>query len=296
MVMGHECAGEIVEAPSGAKYAIGTTVVIFPKFFCGKCKFCKQGKVNLCPDGKVIGSFSFDGAMQEYIAVREPFLIPFGNSVTPEVASMTEPLAVAYHCFKKLTDSEELGQKNIVVIGCGTIGLSILQLLKTITTGRVIAVDPTEHRLEIAKKAGATHTINPRKESLVELIDTITSGSMCDYSFEAVGFSETAKSSIDILGRNGIAFWVGNAQKDVVIDMQKTVISELRIVGSYTYSLEDFVVSLKLLEDGKIDLSSLITHTFDLSDGPAAFETLENNPNGEAVKVILRNEKSESYI
>ncbi|SDI79678.1 zinc-dependent alcohol dehydrogenase [Propionivibrio dicarboxylicus] len=289
MIMGHEVAGVIAEAPAAAKHAVGTRVVIFPKPFCGECEFCKKGMVNVCPSGICMGVLDQDGSMTEFVAVEEKYLIPFADTLSFSEAAMTEPLAVAYRSVQKLSDQEIAEAAHCLVIGAGTIGLLVVALLKLRGAKHVIVADATDFRLGVARTMGADATINSRAGDFIEAVKTLTDGRLCDFSIEAVGIGATAANSLDCLRIGGTAVWIGNAQKLVEVNMQKIVTTELTIKGNYVYDFAGFEASLKLLEQGRIDVSPLMTNVYPLADGVQAFRDLENNREGKMLKVFLEN-------
>ncbi len=289
MIMGHECAGTIVEAPAGGMLELGRPVVIFPKFFCGTCPTCLSGKQNLCPNAKFMGVMDFDGAMTEYVCVREEYLVPY-YGVGADVASLAEPAAVAYNGVAKLSDAQIHDAESILLVGAGTIGLLALLWLKYRGAKRVIVSDASDFRLSLARRMGADDTINPMTCGDFEAaIAAMTDGAMCDLSVEAVGISATAQASIDALKLAGTAVWIGNAAKMVSVNMQYVVTKELCIKGNYIYSPEDFRTCVKLLSEQAIRADALITHHLNMSRGVEAFELLKNNKDGTTVKVILTN-------
>jgi len=289
MIMGHECAGTIIQVPAGGKYKTGMKVAVFPKFFCGKCAACKGGHVNLCPDANFLGVMDYNGAMTEYICVREKYLIPY-SGINADIASLAEPAAVAYSSIFKLSD-EQIGKAdNILVVGVGTIGLMALLWLKSRGAKRIIVSDASDFRLELAMRIGADAAFNPVSCDAEKKISELTGGQMCDLSVEAVGISPTAQLSIDALKMAGCSIWIGNAAKMVSINMQNVVTKELNIKGNYIYSLEDFIECVRLLSVKAIDIASLITHHLDLSKGVEAFNLLTDNKEGKVIKVVLTNE------
>lgn len=286
MIMGHEFSGVVQEAPSGGKYAVGQKVVVFPKPYCGVCEFCKKGLVNVCPEGICMGVLDVNGSMCEYVAIEEKYLIPF-EGISFNEAAFTEPLAVAYRSVHKISDAELKDATYTIIIGAGTIGLLALALLKYRGAKNVIVSDATDFRLGVAKQLGADVTINPRNEDFSEAIARITGNKGCDFSIEAVGIAPTAKNSLECLKIGGTAIWIGNAQKMVEVNMQKIVTMELRIKGNYVYDLEGFNESLRLIEQGKINLQPLMTDFYRLEDGVQAFKDLEDNRDGKMLKVFL---------
>lgn len=290
MIMGHECAGTIVQAPEGGALEPGRTVAIFPKFFCGNCPTCKAGKINLCPQANFMGVMDYDGAMTEYVCVKEQYLIPY-SGVGADIASLAEPAAVAYNGVSKLTDEQIAGAANILLVGAGTIGLMALLWLKYRGARRVIVSDASDFRLSLAQRMGADAIVNPTAcGDFEEAIAALTDGAMCDLSVEAVGITPTAQSSVDALKLAGTAIWIGNAAKMVSINMQYVVTKELCIKGTYIYSLEDFSQCVKLLSQKAIDVSPMITHYMDMGQGVEAFTLLAHNKDGKAVKIVLTNE------
>lgn len=288
MIMGHECAGTVVARPSEGKYDIGTRVAIFPKFYCGKCETCLKGMVNVCPNADFLGVMDYDGAMTEYVCVKEPYLVPY-HGIGADIASMAEPAAVSYNGVSKISDSQISDAKNILVVGAGTIGLMALLWLKYRGARRVIVSDISDYRLEIAKRMGADEVINPAGCEFTKAISDLTDGAMCDISIEAVGINSTAQSSLDALKLSGYSVWIGNAAKMVTVNMQNIVTKEITIKGNYIYTKYDFETSLKLLSEKEINAEPLITHHMDMSEGVEAFELLKNNQDGKAIKVVLTN-------
>ncbi|MCL1796667.1 MAG: alcohol dehydrogenase catalytic domain-containing protein [Clostridia bacterium] len=286
MIMGHEFAGIVEKAPKGGAYETGSKVAVFPKFYCGECETCKKGFVNLCPHANFLGVMDCDGAMTEYLYVKEHYLIPY-SGVGANVASMTEPAAVAYGAVSKLSDRQIAEARNIFVVGAGTIGLLALSWLKYRGAGRVICSDASNYRLELASRMGADAVVNPMECEFTQKISELTGGEMCDISVEAVGINPTAQASVDALKNSGLSIWIGNAAKMVSVNMQSIVTKELQIKGSYIYSFEDFKICVKLLSEKAIDVLPIITHRMDLSKGVEAFETLRDNKDGKAVKIIL---------
>jgi len=287
MIMGHEFAGVVEKAPPGGAYKDGSTVTVFPKLYCGECETCKKGLVNLCPGAKFFGVMDYDGAMTEYICAKEKYLVPY-SGVGADVASLTEPVAVAYSAVSKLTDGQIAEARNILVVGAGTIGLLALSWLKYRGAKRIICSDASDYRLELASRMGADEVVNPMKCESIQKISELTGGEMCDISVEAVGVSPTAQASVDALKNSGRSIWIGNAAKMVEINMQSVVTRELQISGSYIYSFEDFKTCAELLSEKAIDVTPVITHRVDLAGGVEAFEMLGgNNKDGKAVKVVL---------
>jgi L-iditol 2-dehydrogenase len=287
MIMGHEFAGEVIECSKDSKLNQGDKVTAYPKFYCGKCDYCKAGLTNICPHAEFLGVLDKDGAMQEYISVPERFVYKADKETDYIKISMVEPLAVAYRSVLKTNIEELRNAKYVLLIGAGTIGLLVLQVLRLKGIENIIVSDLSDYRLKIARKLGAKYVINPGNTDLHAKILDITDGNLADYSFEAVGFSKTAAQSLNELKIGGTAVWIGNAQKMIEVNMQEIVTRELIIKGNYIYTVDDFVDSLRLIEEDKVDCDSIITLIESLENGGEMFKKLVHNADGSMIKIIL---------
>jgi L-iditol 2-dehydrogenase len=286
MIMGHEFSGEVAEVGGRSKFRVGDRVVVQPKLYCGSCSYCQMGFSNICPHGQFLGVMSRNGAMAEYVSVGEQYVFGFGENTTYVEASMVEPLAVAHRAVSKLGTAIDEA-KYLLVVGAGTIGLLVLQILRKQGARSVIVSDLSEYRLEKARELGADYTINPGRKNLKAAISEITSDKMVDYSFEAVGLNLTAVDSLEGLRIGGTAVWIGNAQKMIEIDMQQIVTTELTVKGTYIYTDEDYVQCLNLIEEKAVSLEPLISVQTELDNGPEVFRQLAENKDGRLLKAIL---------
>jgi 2-desacetyl-2-hydroxyethyl bacteriochlorophyllide A dehydrogenase len=290
MVMGHELAGT-VETPAGnSKFRQGDKVVVQPKLYCGECTFCQQGLTNLCSGAEFFGVLSKNGGMAEYLAVPERCLFRIKDEIDFPEACMVEPLAVAYRSVHQLHEDILRQAEYTLLVGAGTIGLLILQMLKLRGARNLIVSDLSDHRLEIARKLGANLTLNPQKEDVLSRIKEITAGAMADVAMEAVGFEASVSHALSSLKNRGTMVWVGLAQRMIEVNMHQIVTAELNIRGSFLYSENDFIDSLKLIESRRIQLNPIITLSERLEKGVDVFDRLKDNKDGRIVKVILQND------
>jgi L-iditol 2-dehydrogenase len=288
MIMGHEFAGVIEEAPHNGTYKVGQNVTAFPKYYCGECEICGQGLVNICPGAPCLGVLDFDGTMTEYITVKEKYLYPFSDAIDFTAASMVEPLAVAVRGAENLPREVMETAANILVIGAGTIGLLLVQALRLRGyKGKITVNDRAEFRLQKALDAGAD-SVFIGDDFDREVLEA-TGGRKFDASFECVGLAVTARASLNALKSGGTAVWIGNNQKMIEINMQQIVTSEIKVRGSYTYILEDFKKALRYIEEGRTNIKPIVTSSLPLDKGVEAFEALKNNREGKEIKIILTN-------
>lgn len=284
MTMGHEFSAEVVELGEGVTgFQVGDGVIAQPINFCGECVNCKQGLTNMCLNKKFFGVLTVDGAMAEYVTVPEKLLYKLPEGCSYEEGALSEPYAVAYGAVKKISSYEN---KNVLIIGAGTIGLCILQLVKLQNPKQIIVSDLSDARLAVAKEMGADQVINPKNEDYMKAIEKYTDNIMVDVSIEAVGVQATANQSIKALRVGGTTIWVGMSQKEMEINMQDIVCSARMVLGSFNYTHEEFGEVVDIIGSGKLDTQKLITKTVSLKDAAEAFDDLHKSPD-DFIKVII---------
>ena len=284
VTMGHEFSAEVAGLGSAVtSVQVGDGVIVQPIHFCGTCINCRQGLTNMCLNKKFFGVLTVDGAMAEYVAVPEKLLYPLPPTLSYEQGALTEPYAVAYGCVKK---AGALKGQNVMIVGAGTIGLCILQVVRLQQPKKIIVCDLSDARLKTAKRLGAHVTLNPGKEEYLQAVSDCTDGEMIDTSFEAVGVEATANQSIRALKIGGTAVWVGMSQKEMQINMQEIVCSARRVIGSFNYTHEEFGEIVGLMSTGKMETSALISQIVPLEDGPEAIQRLIEYPD-QYIKIIL---------
>jgi len=286
MVMGHEFSGIIEEVGEGVKDAkVGDRVAPYPVFFCGECELCKQGRSHMCLNKKSLGVLECNGAMAEYVVVPEKFLFKLADNVSYNVGSMMEPLAVAY---RGVNTAGDLSGKNVLIVGAGTIGLLVLAVVKMRNPAKVFISDLSDNRLSVAKKMGADFVINPSKQDLNEIIKNQTNGAGVDVALEAVGATPTVQQAMAALKIGGTAVWIGNSAKMITINMQEIVTRELKVFGTFIYTIKEFGEVVNLLNEGKLNVEPLISLTAPMEKGVELFKQLAKDP-GPMIKVILTN-------
>lgn len=284
MTMGHEFSGQIVKTGELVKsFKEGDKVIVQPLNFCDECINCLQGNTNMCLKSKLYGVMAVDGAMAEFLAVPEKLLFKLPEACSFEVGAMTEPFAVAHGALKKLGSLQD---KTVLIVGIGTIGQCLLQLVKLQNPKSIIVSDLSDSRLKIAQELGTDATINPGKENYLEVVKKLTGGDMVDVSIEAVGIGVTVNQAIKSLKRMGVCLWVGNSAKGIEIDMQEIVTSALKIIGTYIYTHAEFGEVIDIMGTGKLTAEKLVSKVISLEEAPDAFRALHEQPDS-FIKVII---------
>lgn len=284
MVMGHEFTGCVSEAGRNVKgISAGDRVAVQPVNFCGKCHYCRQGLTNVCTDKKFLGVMEVNGSMAEYVCVPAGLAYKLPGNVNYIQGAMTEPLAVALRAVKRLRTPED---DTVLVVGAGTIGLLVLQVLKAKKVRKVLVSDINDFRLEAAEKLGADAVINPLRDDMDRIILEETGGMGADAAIEAVGTAPTVRQAMSALKTGGYCIWIGNSAKTIDVNMQEVVTRELNVSGTYIYTHGEFGEALDLLAEGSIDAEAVVSKVITLEEAPAMFNKLARD-SGSLIKAVI---------
>jgi len=287
IIMGHEAAGIIGEVGADVKeWSPGDRVTFDSTIYCGVCAYCRNGQVNLCNNRRVLGvsceDYRQDGAFAEFVAVPERILYRLPENLPFERAALVEPFSIALHALglaqRRLNDT-------VVVVGAGMIGLALVQALRHTGCRKLISVDVSPERLELARSCGATHLVNSAGKPL-DQIQEITQGAGADVTFEAVGLPPTVDLSLRCLRKGGSAVLVGNVTPVVDFPLQVVVTRELTVRGSCA-SRGEYPACIDMLARGALDPAPLISALAPLSEGAAWFDRLYRKEPG-LLKVVLK--------
>jgi len=268
----------------------GDRVTFDSTIYCGTCVFCKQDRVNLCENRRVLGVSCDDyrqhGAFAEFVAVPERILYRVPDGVSFEHAAMVEPISVALHA---VSHASFVPNDCAVVIGAGMIGLLIVQALRVHAYGQIIAVDVDDSRLALASESGAHATLNPSRIDVPTAVRARTRGLGADAVFEAVGANETVNTAIQAARKGGAVVLVGNISPSVQLPLQRVVTHEISLFGSCA-SAGEYPICLSLMARDHIRVAPLISAVAPLEEGPEWFRRLHARKT-ELMKVILQPSK-----
>jgi len=290
LIMGHEFSGRIEALGPDAEAAgwkLGERVAPNPLVACGRCRACARGLTNACPN-RTLDGLHHHGGHAELALVRAQQLHRLPDTLTDDAAAAAEPVAVAIHALRLLEGMAVLPQA-MVIFGAGTIGLLALQAASMSGATQVVVLDVDPYRLEVARRLGATVTLDPRTpegslEGLYRLGQDLT-GDGFDAAIDAVGRSDVRASALHSVRPGGAVVWVGQAEEEITVNGGDVVRSERRIQGSYAYNAGDFGSALALLAAGKIDVTSW-SQTYPLSTSSALIGRLLEHKEP-AIKAIL---------
>lgn len=288
IVMGHEAAGVIAEVGEGVTgWSAGERVTFDSTVYCGRCRFCLAGRVNLCEDRRVLGvsceDYRRDGAFAEYVAVPERILYRLPDGLSFERAAMVEALSIAVHAVGRA--GEVTSETTALVVGAGVIGNLVVQVLKARGCGRVIAADIQPERIEMALEAGADDALDARAADVAVEVMRLTGSRGADVSFEVVGTPATLEAAMKAAGKGAAVVLVGNFSPTVEFPLVWAVTRELNIRGSCASSGE-YPECLELISTGRVDVDCLISAVAPLEEGPDWFARLAGGEGG-LFKVVL---------
>lgn len=285
--MGHEAAGTVERVGARVKdLSPGARVTFDSTVSCGSCQYCARGQTNLCDARRVLGvscaEYRRDGAFAEFISVPARIVYPLPNPMPFEHAAMIEAVSVAVHAVDRHVPDPA---SHVLVIGCGMIGLLVIQVLKARGCERVIAADVDPTRLPLARRLGATSVADASTENVVEVVSHATDRRGVDHAFEAVGRAETVDMSVRCVRKGGAVTLIGNLAPTVPMPLQTVVTREISLLGSCASSGE-YPACIELMTSGAVDVAPLISATAPLEEGPVWFDRLHRGGHG-LMKVIL---------
>lgn len=288
IIMGHEASGVVAAVGERVQgFAPGDRITFDSPISCGRCHFCRQGRINLCDNRRVLGvscdDYRQNGALAEFVAVPSHIAYHLPEGVSFEQAALVEPVSIAVHAVSLAPLN--LGD-TAVVVGVGTIGLLIIQILRTAGCGQIIALDIDHGKFDLARRFGAAVCWDPREEDLIHRIRSLTKGRGADLAFDAVGLSFTVGQAAGLLRKGGALVLVGNLSPQADLPLQSVVTREIALYGSCASSGE-YPICLELIQQGKVDVNSLISATAPLRDGAEWFQRLYNKEPG-LLKVVLK--------
>ncbi|MGW4801606.1 Zn-dependent alcohol dehydrogenase [Nonomuraea sp. NPDC004297] len=288
LVPGHEGAGEVVElGPGVSGPPVGTHVILSWIPPCGVCPTCLGGQPNLCvgvrpPQAAVtvggepayaalgVGCFAEETVVDARAAVPIPDDVPFDVAAVVGCAVLTGVGAV-------INTARVRPGASVVVIGCGGVGVNVLQGAKLAAAAPVLAVDRVPEKLEAARAFGATHVSTP--DELGDAVRDLTDGRGFDYAFEVVGRSATIRQAWQATRRGGTTVVVGAGSADdmVTFSAAELFATERRLLGCLYGSGDvrtDFTRLLRLWRAGRLDLDGLITRRISLDHVGEAFTAM----------------------
>lgn len=284
-ILGHEFSGDIIESGDEVTgLEIGQRVIVEPGRSCGKCRYCRTGRYNLCREMQFHGTPPYNGAFQEYIAVPEQNVLLMPEKMSYEEGAMIEPLAVGMMAAERGHVSVH---DTVAILGAGPIGQMILQAVRAHGILETYVTDVENYRLDYAEKYGAEAVINPAQEDVVDRIMEITGNEGVDVVIEASGAISAIEQAFEIARPGGRIVHIGYPPNDVQVPLTDVIIKELDILGVRRYA-NVFQTATKSVSMGKAIVKPFITHRFAFERILEGFEThIKRIGNPMKVQIIM---------
>jgi S-(hydroxymethyl)glutathione dehydrogenase/alcohol dehydrogenase len=310
VVLGHEGAGVVVEVGEGVTdYAVGDHVISVFIAMCGRCRYCTTGRPSLCdeaskaiytlPDGTVrtrdrqgrpLNVFTGCGVMAEYATLHTDNVMKIDADVPLDRAALVS-CGVMTGVGAVTNTARVAPGSSAVVFGAGGVGLNAIQACAIAGAATIVAVDTADAKLALARRFGATHTVNAKQEeNVVKTVRRLTGGG-AEYAFECVGSGAIVAQAYGSLRKGGTAVVVGVAgPKDTTTVRTATFpFEEKTLTGTYLGSArprDDFARLLALYKAKRLKLDELITRTYGIDEAPQAFADLTEGRNARGVIVF----------
>lgn len=270
LILGHEYSG-IVEAVGSAAdpSLVGKRVAVEPGIPCLTCEWCRKGHYNVCRNMNFPGGPGHDGALREYMAVHADFCFPIPETLSLEEAAMIEPLAVAIHTVELANIKPG---DTVAVLGMGPIGLLVAQVAKFAGAGVIYGSDLLDYRVDAGSRYGVDFAFNAERQDTVKTIMGLTDGRGVDIAFDTARSSHTPDLAIRVTrpaGRCVLTGISGEEYDSFPVGVARRKELTLQWCRRFRFN---YPASIALVASGRIDVKSLITHSFTLEQSRDAFE------------------------
>ena len=268
VILGHEFSGTIIEKGDlNLKFKIGQKIVIDPNISCGQCNYCRRGMVNFCENLKALG-VTLNGGFAEYCIVpsSQAYILP--DDFDLSVAAFSEPLSC---CLRGIKHADIKPGNAVVIIGGGSIGLLMIQLVKISGASQIILIEPDTYKQKLGIKLGADHAISPNNETIFEQINDLTHNQV-DIVIECVGNKDAVDSALKVAGKGSkvVIFGLAPKDQDITLNLQQLFKKEIKIFNSFLNPFT-FKSAVDLLINKKISVKELLTKQLNLMDIPSFF-------------------------
>ena len=280
MTIGHEYVGEIVDMGSGVKnLKIGDRVTGEGHIACGHCRNCRRGKLHVCENTIGVG-VNRDGAFAEYLSLPAENVVKLDPRIPDEIAAIMDPFGNATHTAL----SFPLIAEDVLITGAGLIGSMATAICRFAGARFVVVSDLSDYRLEIAKKMGATLTINPSKgETLDQAIEKLKMTGF-DVGLEMSGSPIAFRDMIDHMYNGSKISLLGILPNDTRVDWNEIIFKALTLKGIYGREMWETWYQMEQMLISGLDISPIITHRFSIDEFQKGFDVMES---GQCGKVIL---------
>ena len=270
LILGHESSGVIVDIGEGvSRERIGQRVAIEPGVPDGVCRQCRTGHYNLCPNVRFFGTPPIDGAFTNYVTILSDFAYALPDQMSDEEGALIEPLSVGLWACRK---AKLQGGDHVLITGAGPVGILAMKVALALGVTEITMTDISPQRLEVARKLGATRTVNVAQQSLAD------AGVEADVLIECSGNQRALKDGIHALQPAATAVAVGMGPgEEASIPLSFIQNREIILTGTFRYA-NTYADAIALVASGHIDLKPIITGHYTLAEAEQALQATKNDP------------------
>ncbi|HTV12545.1 MAG TPA: NAD(P)-dependent alcohol dehydrogenase [Acidimicrobiales bacterium] len=270
LVLGHEASGVVRALGAGvSRLERGQRVAMEPGVPCRRCRACRSGKYNLCPDVRFFATPPIDGTFARYVLHDEDFCYPLPRELSDDAGALLEPLSVGVWAAWKARVS--IGDR-VLVTGAGPIGLLAAAVARSAGAREVIVSDTQEARLELAKRMGATTVVSGGSSDLV------AAGDGADVLVECSGSPAALAAGLRALGPGARAVVVGmSAESLVPVPLALVQRQEVELTGTFRYA-NTYPTAMALAASGEVRLDELVTGHYGLAQVAEALSVGQKEP------------------
>ncbi|WP_394209991.1 L-threonine 3-dehydrogenase [Psychrobacter piscatorii] len=280
MIIGHEYVGVISEMGDGVKHLeVGDRVTGEGHIACGHCRNCRRGKLHVCENTIGVG-VDRDGAFAEYLVIPADNVIKLDERISDEMAAIMDPFGNATHTALSFP---VLGE-DVLITGAGLIGSMATAICRFAGARNIVVSDISDYRLELAKKMGATMTINPAKGETIEGAIAELKMHGFDIGLEMSGSPQAFDSMISNMYNGSKIALLGILPNTTTVDWSKIIFKALTLKGIYGREMWETWYQMEQMLISGIDLTPIITHRMHIDEFQKGFDIMES---GQCGKVIL---------
>ncbi len=263
IVLGHEYSGTITRlGPGTVRWHNGQRVASNNVMQCGFCRFCLEGKDNVCAENRILG-VTVDGALAEYLVVPASSLHEIPHEVSIEEAALAEQVAVALHAVKRAGIKPK---DRVLVQGAGALGLITLDMARAHGARNLMVSDIDKQRLAIAREKGDVTPINPKETDMPARVKELTEDWGADIVFDCVGLSATLASSLKVVRPGGTVSYLRATHMNVQVNFDDLLEREVEIQSSLYSTEREFEEALGYLESGDVSAERYISQVISLEE------------------------------
>ena len=246
---------------------------------------CKAGKEYLCNDSSEIGYYPHHGGYAEYLKVPVSAIVPIGDNVSDLAGAILESSVCPTESLMRVGVPLNA---TVLVTGNGPAALAYIMIAKTMGAGKIISIIRDDKKAELTKSFGATHVFNSKTQEVEREIFNATNGKMADIVIEATGAGAVIEKCFDYVGKGGtiIQYGIPGEEEKINMPIKKIVCNEISYLGAVG-NTKAWKPLVDMIDNGKIDVEKMVTHTFTLDEIDKAFD-LYRNHDRKLIKAVIK--------